>query len=101
MRGLWTEETKNLALSVSDGNPGALRVIDELLHFTKWFEMMKWCEKNLRGSNLWAKYKDDFKCQSDILGHWIQKKMREEDEKTGVKQYLSIPVNFGMVDRIK
>lgn len=88
MRGLWTEETKNLALNVADGNPGALRVVDELLYFTKWFEMMKWCKKNLKGSDLWVKYKDDFKCQSDKLGYWIQEKIWEENNKVGVKPYI-------------
>lgn len=88
MRGLWTNETKKLALSVADGNPGALRVIDELLWFSKWFEMMQWCKSNLKGENLWMKYKDDFHCQSDLLGHWIQEQMWENNNKVEVKPYI-------------
>lgn len=77
MRGLWTEETKNLALEVAQGNPGALRVIDELLWFTDWFDMMKWCAKNLRGSKLWEKYKDEFHEDAHSLGKWIQEQIRK------------------------
>lgn len=89
MNGLWTEETKNLALSVADGCIGALQIINELLYFSKWFGMMKWCEKNLKGSELWKKYKDNFNCQFMDLGYWIKKKMCEEDKKVGDKLCIS------------
>ena len=38
MRGLWTKETKELAEKVINGNSGAMRVVDELLWFSDWFE---------------------------------------------------------------
>lgn len=89
MNGLWTEETKNLALDVSNGNMGALRVINELLHFTKWFEMMKWCKDNLTGAELWIKYKDEFNCDNNNLGKWIQEQI-EKDNKAGKYYYDDI-----------
>jgi hypothetical protein len=88
MRGLWTEETQQLALKVASGNPGALRVIDELLSFSKWYQMMQWCEKNLKGSDLWAKYKDEFHQDSDLLGYWIQQRIWEDEGKHTIKPYF-------------
>jgi hypothetical protein len=75
MRGYWTDETKQLALDVAKGNAGALRVIDELMWFTRWAEMMKWCKDNLSGTALWEKYKDECNCDYHRLGVWIEKEM--------------------------
>ena len=76
MHGIWTEETKDIAVKVADGNPGALRVIGELLWFTKWFKMMSWCKDNLKGPDLWEKYKDVYHGDSHKLGLWIQEQMK-------------------------
>lgn len=81
MKGLWTEETKKLAMDVAKGNPGALRVIDELLWYSDWFKMMQWCkENNMVGADLWMKYKDEFGQDVYKLGDWIKKQI-----------YFSIP----------
>lgn len=70
-----TEETEQLAIDVSKGNPGAVRVIVELLWFSDWVKMMKWCKDNLSGADLWEAYKDDFDMSVYKLGEWIQHQM--------------------------
>ena len=70
------EEAEKIVISVSQGNPGALRVAMELMYFSKWYSMMQWCEKNLKGSDLWVKYKDVFHCDVIALGTWIQLEMK-------------------------
>lgn len=83
MRGVWTEDTKNLVIEVSQGNPGALRVIDELLWFSDWYKMMTWCKENdLCVPNLWIKYKDEFHCDSFKLGNWINKQRYRKNNLT-------------------
>lgn len=71
------EEAMQLALSVSQGNPGAITVIRELMWFTKWESMMQWLLKEGHvGSKLWVLYKDKYKCDSMALGRWIEAKMQ-------------------------
>ena len=64
--------SNRLILEVAKGNVGALRVIKELMYFSKWFEMMQWCASNLSGASLWKKYKDDFHYDIMKLGGFIQ-----------------------------
>ena len=78
MRGLYTDETKQLVMDVAQGNPGAFRVIDELCYFTKWYDMMQWCKAHLSGADLWEKYKDDFHEEWHPLGEWIQRQMMRQ-----------------------
>ena len=77
MKGLYTEETKQLCIDVAKGNPGALRVIDELTWFSNWYKMMVYCKKFCNGANLWMKYKDDFGCDIMALGDWLNNKLIE------------------------
>lgn len=85
MRGLWTKETMDLAIAVGNGNPGALRVIDELLWFSDWFKMMEWCRDNgFTGSKLWEQYKDVFGQDFMMLGDWIKKHMWQDEKEMAI-----------------
>ena len=74
------KDTENLILDVAKGNPGAITVIKGLMYFTKWHEMMKWCQSNLSGSNLWEKYKDTYHCDVLSLGKWIETQLTTTKE---------------------
>ena len=74
------KQTEDLIFDVCKGNPGALRVVMELMWFTDWFKMMQWCKIHLAGANLWIKYKDELQQDSMSLGYWIQEQMRKEKD---------------------
>lgn len=95
MRGLWTEETKKLALDVAKGNPGALTVIDQLLYYSDWFQMMEWCRDNgFTGSKLWEQYKDVFGQDFSMLADWIHKHMFQDAQELKTLKLPKMPKKF-------
>lgn len=77
MRGLYTEEARALLFSVAAGNPGAMRVADELTYFSDWPDMMLFLAKHgPRGADLWVLYKDVHKQNALATGDDIHQQMR-------------------------
>ena len=55
-------KTKDLILKLTEGNPGALRVVIELQWYRNWNDMLKWMLKTgLTGYKIWEKYKDEYR----------------------------------------
>lgn len=71
------EEIKKLVLRVADGNPGAMRVIEELTWFNRWSEMLRWLELyKYTGAELWTLYKDEYHENWSALGQQIELRLR-------------------------
>lgn len=59
------DNAQSIAMKMSEGNPGGLRVCMEML--SEPFGFISLChadDRNIRGSDLWVLYKDI--CESDI-----------------------------------
>lgn len=70
------DKMKNISKEVADGNPGAWRVVQELMWFSRWYEMMQWLKiKGITGSKLWMLYKDEHNQDKFKTGDYIQKQM--------------------------
>lgn len=69
-----------ISKEVADGNIGAWRVVQELMYFTKWFDMMLCLKRHgMVGSKLWELYKDKHKEDRFALGEEIKGIMRYDD----------------------
>ena len=66
------ELTKSLIHDVVNGNPGALKVIHELMYFTEWISIMKYLKREgIVGPKLWMMYKDEFRMDMMAMGDHI------------------------------
>ena len=53
--------SQQLILDVMDGNPGALTIVDRLMAFPRWGQLLQHlCNCGLIGSTLWQVVQDDY-----------------------------------------
>jgi len=77
-----SDYTKELVRDVSDGNPGALKIVMELGWFSDWFKMLIWLRKNkVIGSRLYEIVNDKFHGDSHSYGEVLQRDMAMEKSK--------------------
>ncbi len=70
------EYTRKLIEEVSEGNPGALTVIRELMWFSRWEKMLKYFKDiGLTGGKLWAQCSDDYHLDFHAFGIAIDSQM--------------------------
>lgn len=75
------EETFELIMKVSKGNPGALSVIKQLEWYSRWYEMLKFLDKKgIVGGEIWAKYKDEFHQDASKFARWLEDEMARDKE---------------------
>lgn len=73
------QETKDLIIELSQGNPGAINVMMQMSFFPEWREMLKWMKKNfVTGSKIWIMYKDDFGQDLIAMGQDIRASMKRQ-----------------------
>lgn len=61
MKPLTRNTAIDLAVKLSEGNPGAATVLRELMWYSKWFEMLQYMERTgLKGPAIWILYKDTY-----------------------------------------
>lgn len=74
------DSSEKISKEVANGNPGAWRVIQELMYFTKWFDMMLCLKRHgMTGSKLWELYKDKHREDRFALGDEIRRIMAYDD----------------------
>lgn len=71
-----SSDLRERIIELSEGNPGALRVLTELLWFTRAHMIFNWLEAHgYTGEKIWMLYKDEWEMDSMKLGHWIEQKI--------------------------
>lgn len=67
---------ENLITDVSEGNPGSMKVIKELMWFSRWEKMLRYFKDvGLTGGRLWAKVSDEYHLDFHTFGHAIDEEM--------------------------
>ena len=84
------ELTKSLIHDVMAENPGALKVIHELMYFSDWLYIMKYLKREgIVGSKVWEMYNDEFKRDMISMGDHINEILYKE-KYGNTKTYLRV-----------
>lgn len=69
---------KELIDDVTQGNPGAMTVVRELMWFSRWEKMLRYFKEiGLTGGTLWARCSDDYHLSFHDFGHAVDREMSE------------------------
>jgi len=72
-----TDTMMETMTKMSEGNPGALRVLMELFTSENWLPILGLDDMNIRGWQVWVGYKDYCKCDLDLFVKKIKERSSE------------------------
>ena len=72
---------KDIVLDMSDGNPGAMRVLLKMMELPNWEKPLLWMKKNGYVSDkIWMLYKDDHKEDLLSMFTWVCEQIKKEEK---------------------